>query len=143
MTDPFSVVVGAAGLISLGIQVTQSLVNFYNARKDQISDLQNTNERLEDLLFIFRCLEKTLAGRIFQEDEQGLIRSVDMSIESCNDSIQELQDECQKFGETASNGIKATIRVAGRRVAYPFRQSTLQKIDENITEIRANVFSAL
>ena len=105
MTDPFSVVVGAVGLISLGIQVTQSLFDFYNARKDQISDLHSTNERLEDLLYIFRCLEKTLADRTFQEDEQGLIKSVDMSIKRCNESIQELQDEYLKFGETSPNGV--------------------------------------
>ncbi len=33
MTDLLSVTAGAAGLISLGIQVTQSLVNYYNSYK--------------------------------------------------------------------------------------------------------------
>lgn len=35
------------------------------------------------------------------------------------------------------------LRIAGRRAIYSFRQSTLQKLDEDIDEIRANLLSAL
>jgi ankyrin repeat domain-containing protein 50 len=35
MTDPLSVAAGVAGLISLGIQVTESLVKFYTSYKGQ------------------------------------------------------------------------------------------------------------
>ena len=140
MTEPLSVV---AGLISLGIQVTQSLVNFYNAYKNRDSDLVHMIERLDSLLDIFQCLKKTLSDRHFQVDERSLVESIKTSIKSCEEWIQELQDEYQKFTKTSSQGVKAAVRVAGRRVTYPFRQSTLQKLDEDIGEIRANLSSAL
>jgi hypothetical protein len=35
------------------------------------------------------------------------------------------------------------LKVAGRRVAYPFRQSTLQKLDEDTSDIRDNLSLAL
>ncbi|KAL8825018.1 MAG: hypothetical protein Q9191_004671, partial [Dirinaria sp. TL-2023a] len=142
MGDPLSIAASAAGLISLGIQVTQSLVDFYNAYKNRDSNLNTTTTRLESLLGIFQCLEKTLSDRKFQADEQGLIKNIETSIENCDELIQELQDECDKFTKT-STGIKTAARVAGRRVTYPFRLSTLQKLDEDINEIHANISSAL
>ena len=142
MSDPLSIAAGAAGLISLGIQVTQSLVDFYNAYRNRDSDLIHTTARLESLLSIFQSLEQTLSDRKFQADERGLINNIEASIQNCDELIQELQDECQKFTQTSS-GIKTAVRVAGRRVTYPFRQSTLQKLDEDINEIRTNLSSAL
>lgn len=143
MTEPLSVAASVAELISLGIQVTQSLVNFYNAYKYRDSDLVHMIERLDSLLDIFQCLQKTLPDRHFQADERSLVESIETSIKSCEEWIEELQDECQKFSKTSSQGVKAAVRVAGRRVTYPFRQSTLQKLDKDIGEIRANLSSAL
>ena len=143
MSEPLSVAGSVAGLISLGIQVTQSLVDFYNAYEHRDSDLVHMIERLESLLDIFQCLTKTLSDRDFQADEQGLVESIETSVKNCEELIQELQDECQKFSKTPSQGVKVAVRVAGRRVTYPFRRSTLQKLDEDIREIRVNLSSAL
>ena len=142
MADPLSVTAGVAGLVSLGIQVTRSLVDFYTSYRDQGSDLARMTERLEYLLDIFQSLEKTLLDRHFQADERSLIKNIETSIQDCDELIQELQEQCQKFSKT-SNGIKAAVRLAGRRATYPFRRSTLQKLDEDIDEIRANLSSAL
>ena len=143
MSDPLSVAASVAGLISLGITVSQSLVDFYNAYKDRDSDLDSTMKRLETLLDIFRYLEETISNRKFQTDEQGLVNIIEASISECDNLIHELQVECEKFSKTSSDSVKAAIRIAGRRATYPFRRSTLQKIDEDIDEIRANLSSAL
>lgn len=100
-------------------------------------------ERLEGLSDIFQCLKKTLLDRRVQVEDQSLIESIQISIKNCKELIDELQEECQKFRKTSSNGFAAAVRVAGRRVTYPFRQSTLQKLDEGIGEIRDNLSSAL
>ncbi len=143
MTDPLSVAGSAAGLISLGVQVTESLVDFYNAYKDLDSDLVVITRKLECLLKIFYSLEKAIADRNFQEDERDLIRNIETSIRTCDELIQELQDECKKLSKTPSNGVGAAFRIAGRRAAYPFRKSTLQKLDEDIDGIRTSLSFAL
>lgn len=143
MAEPLSVVASVAGLVSLGIQVTQSLVNFYNAYENRDSDLVRMIERLDSLLDTFQCLEKIFSGRKFQADERSLVENIETSIKSCEELIQELQDESQKFSKTSSQGVKAAVKVAGRRLTYPFRRSTLQKLNEDIGEIRANLSSAL
>ena len=143
MTDPLSIAGSAVGLISLGIQVTQSLVGFYNSYKDLDSDSFGITQTLECLLEIFCSLEKAISDRNFQEDERELIRNIETSIQACNELIQELQDECKKLNKTSSNGFEAAVNVAGRRATYPFRKSTLQKLDEDIGEIRSSLSFAL
>ena len=143
MSDPLSVAVSVAGLISLGIQVTQSLVDFYTSYKTQDSDFASTLHELESLLDIFQDLNRALASRKFEAEEQGLIRKIENAIRDCDDSIQGLQDECQKLNKSSALGAKDSIIVGLRRVAYPLRRSTLQKLEEDIGHLRANVSIAL
>ncbi|KAK0514475.1 hypothetical protein JMJ35_003092 [Cladonia borealis] len=143
MSDPLSVGASVAGLISLGITVSQSLVDFYNSYKDLDSDLNGTVKRLESLLEIFNYLQETISNRKFQAEEQDLVNNIEASIGECRKLIHELQDEWEKLSKTSSGGVNTAVRLAGRRATYPFRKSTLQKIDEDIDEIRANLSSAL
>ena len=143
MADPLSIAASVVSLISLGIQATQSLVDFYTSYRNRDPELTGITERLEDLREIFRSLEKTLSDRKFQTGERGLVERIEASINNCNELIQELEDEYQKFGSTSSTGIKNVVKVAGRRAIYPFRRSTLQKLDEDISDIRDNLAVAL
>ena len=143
MTDPLSIAGSVAGVVSLGIQVTQSLIEFYKSYRYQDSELAGIIRKLESLAETLQHLENALSGRTFQVDERSLVKSIEKSITDCDELIQELQDECQKFSKTSSSGITAAARVVGRRATYPFRQSTLQKLDEDIGEIRANLCIAL
>ena len=143
MADPLSIAASVAGLVSLGIQVTQSLIDFYKSYRHQDSELAGIIGKLESLAETLLHLEKALSSRTFQADEQSLVKSIEKSIIHCGEVIKELQDERQKFSKTSSSGIKAAAKVVGRRATYPFRQSTLQKLDEDIREIRANLSIAL
>lgn len=139
MSEPLSVAAGVAGLISLGIQVTEGLVRFYTSYKNQDANVARTTEKLENLLVTFRCLNDALQKRIFRPEEQELIKKIQSSVQQCDELIQELQQECDGFKKDPTNGLGKAIKVAGRRLAYPFRQSTLQKLNEDIDEIRENL----
>lgn len=143
MMDPLSVAAAIVGLLSLGIQVTESLVKFYTSYNGQDTDVTRTTKKLESLLDTFQSLQAALQSRTFQPDEQDLIKNIESSIHQCDELIEELKEECEKCEKTSTTGIKGTIRAAGRRAAYPFRQSTLQKLDEAINEIRHNLSLAL
>lgn len=131
MTDPLSVAGSVAGF------------DFYTVYRHQDSELLSITKRLDSLLDIFQSLQKVLRSRKFQPDEQDLLKTIESSIQDCDELIQELQDECQKFNKVRSDGVKDAVKVIGRRAMYPFRQSTLQKLDEDIGEIRANLSTAL
>ena len=143
MADPLSVATGIAGLISLGIQVTQSLVQFYTSYKGLDGDVARITGNLESLHDIFGFLQSALKTRTFRRDEQDLIKNIESSISKCTDLIQELQEEWEKFDKCLVGGIKGAIKAAGRRTAYPFRQSTLQKLDEDIRDIPLHAPNAI
>lgn len=132
------VAAGVAGLLSLGIQITQSLVNFYSEYKNQKSDITYTTKKLNRLLDVFVNLQ-SITKRKTCSDEQQLPRMIEDSIHDCKDCIQELGAELNKFEKPPKNDGTVVIKTVARKIAYPFRRSTLQKLDENIDEIVAQL----
>jgi hypothetical protein len=143
MGDPLSVAVSVAGLLSLGIQVTESLFKYYTAYENQHSYVARTKSRLKSLLETFEILSEALSLRRFRSDQQALIAQAEGSIQNCNDLILELQQEVEKFSGASKSGLGTTIKTTSRRLAYPLRQSTLQKLDADIRDIRENLLLAL
>lgn len=64
-------------------------------------------------------------------------------VQNCNEIVLELEEEAAKFKERSPGGLGVAVKTAGRRLAYPFRQSTLQKLDEDIDELCAALKLAL
>lgn len=143
MADPLSIASGTAGLLSLGIQVTQSLVNFYDTYKDQDADVARTADNLESLLSVFRSLNAAVKDRQSQAEENDLLQDVAKATQKCDETIQELQHECAKFRKDSAGTLRDRIQVAGRRATYPFRKSTLLKLEEAISDIRDHLSFAL
>lgn len=143
MAESLAVASGIAGLLSLGIQVTQSLVNFYTAYKDQGTDLAKITQNLDNLQSIFRALKVAVDERRSRADTQDLLREVDEAVQKSEEVIAELHSECEKFHKVSATSLKDCVRVAGRRAAYPFRKSTIQKLEEDVSDIRENISFAL
>ena len=107
--DGLSVAATVAGIISLGIQVTHSLIDFYEAYKRLKSDIANTAKKLENLLCVLEGLHMQLKKRKFRADEQDLLKTIEGSIEACEESIHELQTKIEKFEHSSSDGIQAAV----------------------------------
>ncbi|KAJ5171628.1 NACHT nucleoside triphosphatase [Penicillium capsulatum] len=143
MADPLAIASGIAGLLSLGIQATQSLVNFYTTYKGQDTDLAKVAQNLDNLLGIFRALDIAVEERRSRVDTQDLLREVEKAVQKCEEIITELQSECQNFSKDTAAGLKDRVKTAGRCAAYPFRKSTLQKLEEDVSDMRENISVAL
>jgi hypothetical protein len=76
-------------------------------------------------------------------DTLNLLREVEKAVQKNEEIITGLQNECEKFHIGLSAGLKDRVKVAGRRVAYPFRKRTLQKLEEDVSDIRENLSFAL
>jgi hypothetical protein len=143
MSDPLSVAGSVVGIVSLGLQVAQSLYDYYDAIKGQHSDVSRTTYRLDNLLQVLDSLRSELSNRSFRTTEEDLVRSIETSIRQCEDCIRELEHEAAKFAKLPSNGFKSAAQVMGRRLAYPIRQSTLLKLEENIEDTLVHLSLAL
>lgn len=141
--DPLSVAGTVVGIVSLGIQVTHSLVEFYSFYRNQNSEISHTIKKLTHLLGALEILQDQLNSRKFLESEQSLLKNIQSSIQDCEDDIHELEAQCNKLKENPGDGFRAGARTAARRLAYPFRQSTLQSLEETIDEVAAHLSLAL
>src|ERR1700742_3322127 len=106
MAEPFSIGTGVAGLIPLGIQVTEGLVKYYRSYKAQFSETSSTINRLESLLELFELLQKQIDSRKFRADEQDILKNLARWIQSCGELIVELQDEYKMFEKTSPDGLR-------------------------------------
>jgi ankyrin repeat domain-containing protein 50 len=143
MSDPLSIVAAAAGIISLGIEVSKGLIAFYSKSKNQDESVARTVHKLDNLLSTLEGLDQILRHRNLKENEVAQLRNVEDTIDSCREIVAELQFELDKFSNSPEKGIQAVFKRAGRKLTYPFRESTLQKLDEDIGEFRNNILVAL
>ncbi|KAK6081885.1 hypothetical protein SCUP515_02664 [Seiridium cupressi] len=135
MTDPLSVAGSAVGIISLGIQVAQSLHDYYTSIQSQYSDITHTIRKLKSLQELLDRLKGQVQDRRFRADEKDLIKKIEDSITASEESIQELHDEAEKFKRTPVDSVRSALKKATRKAAYPIRRSTLEKLDEDVDDI--------
>ncbi|KAI3573631.1 ankyrin repeat-containing domain protein [Fusarium oxysporum f. sp. albedinis] len=134
MSDPVSVAGSAVGIISLGITVAQGLFDYYAAFQGQNSDVACTAKKLARLLEMLENLRDQLERRQFRADDHGLPTNMKSSMEDCKELVRELEEVSSKFNQVRRQGTVEGLHAAGRRAAYPFRQSTLQKLDEDVDD---------
>ena len=85
------------GILSLGIQVTQALVDYYSSYRHQDSHISVTFNKLDGFLTALHTLQRTILNRQFRPDERDVVKSVESSIFQCEDLIAELRSELDKF----------------------------------------------
>ena len=143
MSDPLSVTAGIAGLVALGLETTQYLVKYYTAYRTRDHELARTAGRLGNLLQSLHTVDDIVRTRTWRTNEKTILQNFEQSISRCEDVINELQVEVQKLQKEPADSFVQFTRAVGRRAAYPFRQSTLKKLDEDVDEFRDNVSIAL
>lgn len=145
MGEPLSVAASAAGIVSLGLQVCQSIVSFYQSYTDQERDVSRTLTSILGLLKVLESLDATLKERRFTPEEEHTRRNLEESISACTESIEELRTELEKFQSRAGTGRPGTevMRRGLRKVSCPFKESTLMKLRETVQDMRDNIGLAL
>ena len=136
MADPFSVASGAVGVVSLGLTACQGLLQYYSSWKGSYDHVAKTCTSLEALTETFRSLETTVKDRKLS---QAIVDRVTKNIGLCEDGVKELNKKLAKVKKTPINGIEEHIRSQIRRALYPFKESTLMKLSETMTDLRENL----
>ncbi|KAF5516105.1 Ankyrin repeat and KH domain-containing protein 1 [Colletotrichum siamense] len=142
MSDPLSVVGSVVGIVSLGIQVTQTLYNYYNAFSNAESDVAHILTKLESLLELLDSLHRQLKDRKFRSNDRHLLALVEKHVQECEDCIEDLRDHAEKFGDLQPKDNLAIAKALGRRLACPFREKTLRRLREDVAEVFSRMSSA-
>ncbi|CAD6457343.1 3245108f-0d16-452b-a1c3-99e7ce851c86-CDS [Sclerotinia trifoliorum] len=128
---PTSVASGAVGVISLGLQVSQSLVKYCSQCKSFNKDIITFKSKAETLNAILQQLGDKL--KPFEQEKWTLPTSVIETIEKCEAGLRGLDKELQKHGRnTISN-----------RIAYPFIKDSLTLANAMLDSLQNNLTLAL
>lgn len=126
----------AVGIVSLGIQVCQGLIQYYGSWKDAPEDVTQMCQSVRNLEETLKLLEDTITdNRVSTQAKTGVQNNID----ACTVSINKLQSKLMKVQELKGSGIWPKVHGQGRRLLYPFRESTLLKLRGIIAEIRENI----
>ena len=124
----------AVGIASLGIQVCQGLLSYYDGWKDYESDISHAHESVSDLSRTLILLKTSLCDDHLDVERK---QQVKRSIQSCEGALTKLSEKTKKlrkYGQPAGLQQKAWAEV--QRLWYPFRASTLAKLRELVNDIR-------
>lgn len=141
MAEALGIASGAAGLLSLGIQLCQGLLDYYGSWKDAESEVLTTYNSIGDLTKILMLINSTLEERKL---EPGTLVKVQDNITLCRNGITNLRKKLHKIQlYPVADVVGERFRSQVWRVLYPFKKSTLVKLQEIVGDLRDNLHLAL
>ena len=130
----------AVGIASLGIQVCQGLLSYYDDWKAYDADISNTYSAITDLSKTLTILRSTLQEEV-DEEKAGRVRTC---VKSCEGALLELEKKrCSLQNFSQPKGLRQKMRAGLQRSWYPFRKETLEALKAIVTEIQERLKLAL
>ena len=142
MSDPLSVISGAAGVVSLGITVCQGLLAYYNAWDDWEDDVRNAVTDIEEIQKYLTLLHPRIVKlTVNQADIVNQSHSVMARIVTAVKKLEAIRDECQAV--PSHDGKRHRLRNFSRHSLYPFKQLMLRDLRDAVRQARDGLTSLL
>ncbi|KAH9215897.1 hypothetical protein DL95DRAFT_460743 [Leptodontidium sp. 2 PMI_412] len=139
----------AVGIISLGIQLCNGIISYYNGYRRQDADLDKTLQSLETLKGLLISLDAPLNGLASSSQAfTAPAMNVEECITQCNTSLVELQnylDKCRDVlpaGSKSKRSLGDTFKIQVKKALFPFRRDSLDSLKDNVDRVRKNLDTA-
>ena len=145
MTDPFSLTSTAVGIIVPTIQLCQALISYCNAWTSFNGDTGNIAERLNGLRLTLEVLNDTMP-KLDSLDPSAApaLQNVNERIISCKEGADRLREVLTSFQSISpSSGLRQSLQNFKQQSIYPFRKDVLQGLRSTVSEMQANLDSAV
>ncbi|PON30014.1 hypothetical protein TGAM01_v201380 [Trichoderma gamsii] len=134
MAEALGVASGVVGIVSFGIELCQGLLEYYNSWKDAESEVTTTYNSLQDLTKILLLVKSTLND---QDLKSEIFVKVHDSIALCEGGIADLSKKLQKIQIfSLRDTVGERLLSQARRALYPFKKSTLIKLQEIVEDLQ-------
>jgi ankyrin repeat domain-containing protein 50 len=142
MSDPLSVLSGAAGLVSLGITICQGLITYYQAWDAWEDDVRGAMQDVEDISKFLGLLKARIDK--LSADQADIINQAHTTKARITEAVKKLEDIHDRVNAvSAQNGERHKWRNFSRRSLYPFKQSTLRELRDAVRQAREGLTSLL
>ena len=136
MADPVSISGTVVGVISLGMTVCSGIIEYYCTWKDREQECDSLQGVLGGLTKTLALIKQKIIGSTFDHET---VENVTKAIIDSSGPIRELERRLKKLKDPTSNKFAAGFR----NTLYPFRATTLQKLKNNIVELRDSLSLAV
>lgn len=143
MSDPLSVAGSAVGIISLGIQVCQGLIQYVDAIRGQQRDVDDCMDEVRLLLAVFKSLEQTITRIEIDSPENA--KSLLEHLRQAEAKLGSLEEVLTEVGipVNTSSSIKGKVKETYRAAIYPMKKSKLEGARRNVQSILSILTTAL
>ncbi|RHZ60682.1 uncharacterized protein CDV56_102011 [Aspergillus thermomutatus] len=142
MSDPLSVTASAAGIISLGLQVTQGIFSFCSAWKGYGGDMEDLRNKATALANGLRHLDHVL-HKTSSVDPAFKTQAVDL-LDSSKIMMEKLEKLRAKLPTPPTKRLATeTAREIKRKMLYTFEKQTLMEMRSMIDSLQGNIDTAL
>jgi hypothetical protein len=118
MSDPLSVAGTAVGIVSLGIQVCQGLINYIQAAKGRKEEIQDSIQQVQQVVLLIYSLNNILP----EIDARRCTESLAASLKKCYASLEKLQGFLVRIDPPQQTaGTSRIVRDARHSLIYSFR----------------------
>ena len=126
--EALAVASGAAGLVSLGIEVCKGLLSYYQSWRAAETEVIGMYNSIESLAKTLILLQKAINDGVF---DQQMVENAEKSIMSTQDGIVSLKKKLDKIKVVGKEGDwTEKTKAPFRRAIYPLKQSVLVKLKE-------------
>ncbi|SMY29321.1 unnamed protein product [Zymoseptoria tritici ST99CH_1A5] len=131
----------AVGIASLGIQVCQGLLDYYDGWKGYPTDIAGAYNSIADLNTTLALLKVSLDDKELDHDRAERAKE---ALESCKDGLTKLSKKLQKLQtHEKPQGLRQRLWSEFQRGSYPFKASTLAKLREIVDDVMERLKLAL
>ncbi|KAJ4220732.1 hypothetical protein NW760_011899 [Fusarium oxysporum] len=139
MADPLSIAGLALAVVSLGLQVTVSITDYFDSLKSCDQDIASIEKQNDTLRKTLQVIELSISR--FQNDHRTATEALRQCLDSCKDELKALESMVATLitDNQDTAGRKNKARNKGKKLLYPFHRPKLEQIASKLHHINATL----
>ncbi|KAL2140703.1 hypothetical protein VTI28DRAFT_3488 [Corynascus sepedonium] len=143
MADGLSVAASAAGLVSLGLQISGGIMKYFDALDCRDQNLSSARQQTRALQDTLQVIEESITQ--LRDNHAAATASVQRYVKFCKDDLKALQNLVAElsggYQAATTSGIK--IKNRGKKLLYSFNHSKLRQLETKLRNTNTTLQSAL
>ncbi|KAI7777504.1 hypothetical protein LA080_003453 [Diaporthe eres] len=143
MAEAFGIAASAAGFVSLGLEVLKGIISYADAikaRKDELDAISRQVKDFESSLEVIRALSRHPAAthQLAGDKVHAALLSGKQDLEDLRQLLEKLKND-----PTQGPGVKAKLKQTQKKMAFPFRRESLDRLQQQLHRANASLCLAI
>ncbi|KAF5639666.1 ankyrin repeat-containing protein [Fusarium sp. NRRL 52700] len=139
MADPLSVAGLALAVVSLGLQVTGGITEYFDSLKSRDQDIASIIQQNNMLRKTLQIIESSISR--FQNDHRPATEALRQFLDSCNKELKDLESMVAALntGDQCTTSRRTKARNNGKKLLYPFHRPKVEQMATKLHHINATL----